>query len=268
MLPLVCCDVDGTLVGEGGEPTAGVWEAARRAVDRGQRLSLCTARLAAGPTRAWAEHLDPEGWHMFHSGGAILRPSDGAVRAHPLPEGAAAQVSSLAADRGWVLELYSVDDYVVDDDHPLAVAHADLLGMPFRRRPLDDLHGAVVRAQLVVPIGETDAALEAASVGCHASAATSPVMPEAAFVSITSSEVSKAHAIAEVAGMLGASLADVMMVGDGHNDREAVAAVGHGVAMGNAEPELLGIARYVVADVAHDGLAEAFDLSGRLERSA
>lgn len=261
MLPLICLDVDGTLVGRSGEPSAEVWAAAERARARGQRLTLCTARLAAGPTRTWAERLDPLGWHVFHTGAARWNPASGEVREVPLADEQVAACHAIGVERGWVVETYAWDDYVVDSDHPLAVAHAGLLAIEHRRRPLADLSSAVVRVQFVVTEDATDAVLAAAPPGTAASAATSPIMPGAVFVSVTASSVSKAAGVAAVAADLGADVADVMMVGDGHNDLSAMAAVGWPVAMGNAEPEVLAAARLVVADVEEHGAAEAIDAS-------
>mgnify|MGYP001391932170 CR=1 FL=1 len=118
--------------------------------------------------------------------------------------------------------------------------------------------------QFVVPRSATAAALASAPPGAAASAATSPAMPGATFVSITAVGVSKAAAVGAVAADLGVSLADVMMVGDGHNDLPAIEAVGWGVAMGNAEPEVLAAARLTVADVDADSAAEAIDRSAEL----
>lgn len=264
MLPLICLDVDGTLVGSAGEPTDELWAAADRARGRGQRLTLCTARLAAGPTRTWAERLDPQGWHVFHTGAARWNPASGEVRATPLPPGALEAATEAAERHGFVLEAYSWDDYVVDSDDPLAVAHAGLLALPHRRRPVTDLADSVVRAQFVVATSDAGAALAAAPAGTVASAATSPIMPGATFVSLTAAGVDKAAGVAAVADDLGVPLSDVMMVGDGHNDLSAVEAVGWGVAMGNAEPELIAAARLVVGDVDAGGAAKAIDASAGL----
>lgn len=264
MVKLICLDVDGTLVGARGVPSPGLWAAADRARGRGQRLTLCTARLAAGPTRAWAEKLDPDGWHIFHTGAALWHPSSGEVDITPLPGDAREAASAVAAANGWVLEAYSWDDYAVDSDRPLARAHADLLGLPFRRRSLDSLDADVVRVQFVVPGEEVDRAVAAAPAGTVGSAATSPAMPGAAFVSITSAGVSKASGVSKVAAHLGVDLADSMMVGDGHNDIPAIRAVGWGVAMGNAEPEVRAAARIVVGHVDADGAADILDRSADL----
>lgn len=267
MLPLICLDVDGTLVGSAGTPTDRTWAAAAAARDRGQRLTLCTARLAAGPTRTWAERLDPDGWHIFHTGAARWRPSTDEVRIVELADDAVDACAAVAAERGWVLEAYSWDDYTVDSDDPLAVGHAGLLDLPFQRRPISALDGPIVRVQFVVPLVQAQEAVDATPAGLVGSAATSPAMPGAAFVSVSAPGVSKAEGIRTVAADLGVDLADVMMVGDGHNDLPAVEAVGWGVAMGNAEPELKAAARLEVADVDADGAAEAIDRSATLPRA-
>jgi hypothetical protein len=262
VLPLVCIDVDGTLVGATGAPSARVWAAAEAAVARGQRLALCTARPALGVTATWAKRLDPGGWHIYQNGAALLGPDR--MVGHELAPAAVAACGALARERGWVLEHYSAADYVVDSDDDLAVRHAELMALPHRRRPVATLSGPAVRVQFVVPLGAAPDVLAQRPEATAASFATSPIMADAAFVSITEAGVTKAGAVVEVAGLLGVPLAEVMMVGDGHNDLEALGAVGHGVAMGNAEPACRAAARHHVAHVDDDGLAEALELSATL----
>ncbi len=264
MLPLVCLDVDGTMVGSLGEPSPGLWAAVDRARHRGQHLTQCTARVAAGPTRQWAERLDPDGWHIFHTGAALWRPTSGEVRASPLAADAVHACIAVGDERGWVVELYTWEDYAVDTDDRLAVEHAALLHLPFVRRPLDSLDGEVVRMQFVVPIGEMRDAIKAAPPGTGASGATSPLMPDAAFVSLILDGVSKASGVASVAGELGVEVDRVMMVGDGDNDLPAMRSVGFGVAMGDADDEVRAEADLIVAGVDQDGAAEAVDRSQHL----
>lgn len=264
MLPLIGIDVDGTLVGSSGEPTDAVWASATAAVERGQHLALCTARLAKGKTWDWACRLDPDGWHVFHAGAAVLHSGTGAVEQFELSADQVGECEEIADRRGWVLEHYTARDYAVDSDHPLAVGHAGLMGLPFERRSPSVLADQIVRVQFVVPIDEASDVLAHHVSGTSGTGATSPAQPDAAFISFVNQDASKGRALGFVADHLGTDLGSTMMVGDGHNDLDAVIAVGHGVAMGNADPVLSNAANHHVAHVDNDGLVEALELSARL----
>jgi Cof subfamily protein (haloacid dehalogenase superfamily) len=260
-LGLVCLDVDGTLVGELGAPTEGVWAAADRARVAGVHLAICTARLGLGSAWEWAVHLDPDGWHMFQTGASIIHTRTGETHSTPLPVGAAKTCEALAAERGWVFELYADRDYIVTSDHDVAVRHAALLGIDYICRQSDSLKGEAVRAQIIASDGDVDEVLTLVPKGCTGSAATSPIIPGYHFVSITADTVSKASGVKALADLLALGLDRVMMVGDGQNDVSALEVVTHSVAMGNAHRDAVAVSKYRVADVEHDGVAEALDLA-------
>jgi Cof subfamily protein (haloacid dehalogenase superfamily) len=263
-LGLVCLDVDGTLVGSKGSPTDVVWAAADRARSAGVHLAICTARLGLGSAWEWAVRLDPNGWQLFQTGASIIHTGTRETRSTPLPEGAVAHCAALAAERGWVFELYADFDYVVDSADPIAAQHADLLGVKPVRRPVTDLQGVPLRAQMIVSDADVDAVAGLIPEGCAASSATSPILPGVHFVSITADSVSKASGVQALAALLGLSLDRIMMVGDGQNDVSALEVVTHSVAMGNAHPDAAAVAKYRVADVENDGVAEALDLARSL----
>lgn len=262
MLPLICIDVDGTLVGSSHVPTEAVWQAAADATARGQHLALSTARGAFGPTLDYARRLDPNGWHIFHNGGALVHAGSGEIRGTAVAAEVVVAAQDIADRNDWVIEFYSADDYTVDSDHELAVDHAALVGVPHQVRTRDSLVSEIVRVQFVVPL-ELVPAVTAEMTGLDAAvvAATSPVMPGVAFVSCTRPGVAKGAAIARIADEMKISVADVMMVGDGDNDVEALASVGHGVAMANAVPAAKAAASYIVPHVDQDGLVDALSLS-------
>ncbi|WP_425147457.1 Cof-type HAD-IIB family hydrolase [Deinococcus sp.] len=267
MLGLTCIDVDGTLVGSSNEVLPAVWDAAELAVAAGMHLCLSTGRPAFGKARAYAERLDPQGWHIFQNGASIVNLESGESLSEPLPQESLLELIEKSRRLGRILEVYTDSEYTVDSDQPLAVEHAALLGVPYVRRDPLSLKGQVVRVQWVVPIEQTGEVLAEAHDGLSLHPAGSPAMPDTMFISVTRAGVGKASAVQSVASRYGLPLADVMMVGDGENDVGVMREVGHPVAMGNAVPAALAAARYTVGSVDEAGLAEALRLALRLERT-
>ncbi len=71
--------------------------------------------------------------------------------------------------------------------------------------------------------------------------------------------VHKGSGLRHLAGVLGIPLAQVMACGDGGNDTAMLSTAGLGVAMGNAEPDVLAVADYVTASNEEDGVAKAIE---------
>lgn len=71
--------------------------------------------------------------------------------------------------------------------------------------------------------------------------------------------ISKARGLAALCEHVGCTLEDVVMVGDADNDLEVLRSVGMPVAMGNAVPEVVRVAKLQVADCDHDGIAEVVE---------
>ena len=76
-----------------------------------------------------------------------------------------------------------------------------------------------------------------------------------AWLDIAPEGISKASALADVAGELGVDQADVLAIGDGRNDIEMLRWAGRGVAMGQAPLEVQEAADDVTETVANDGVA-------------
>jgi Cof subfamily protein (haloacid dehalogenase superfamily) len=265
MLKLICIDVDGTLVGSSGDVLPQIWQKIQQSRELGQHLTICSGRPGFGKTLGWAKQLEPAGWHIFQSGASILCPATGETLSSPLPVGALEQLVLQSEEQGWILEVYSDFDWVVNSKDDRAVRHADLLGVPLEFRDFSSLRGTAVRAQWVVPTTQAEDVLARKLAGLDYHSASSPVMPDTTFISITKAGVSKGSAIATVAFKWQVPLSKVMMVGDAPNDLEAFAVVGHPVAMGNADPLTKSKAKHQVGHVDQLGLLEALELSLRLE---
>ena len=261
MTKLVCIDVDGTLIRSDGSIADRVWPAVERARAAGILLALCSGRPAFGLTPSLAEKLQPGGWHVFQNGASVLHLATGESRSAQLRDDAVAALKEQATRSGAVLELYAETEYVVESRSELASSHAALLGMRFAPRPFDSLDGRIVRAQWIVPHEEAGGFLRAKPDGVTMTGSTSPAMPGISFLNITPEGVDKAPAVRVLADIHGLSLDEVMFVGDGDNDVEALRIVGTPVAMANAAPAARAAARLHVGDVEEGGLAEALALA-------
>jgi len=70
---------------------------------------------------------------------------------------------------------------------------------------------------------------------------------------------SKGKAVMAVARDMAIAPEHIMALGDGENDLEMLQYVGWGVAVANASPKLKQVAKVIVADNDHDGVAEAVE---------
>jgi len=263
MIRLVGIDVDGTLVGRTGQVAPRVWEAAGIARAKGIRLALCSGRPAFGRAVEFARQLDADGWHVFQNGASIVHLPTGQSRSVPLPPEAVKGciAEARAGGNARVLELYSDQDWVAESTAAWALEHAKLLGVKFEPRPFESLEGPVVRAQWLLTIAQAREVMARPHPGLEVAQSTSPLMPETQFVGLTREGVSKASAMRIVAAEYDIDMRDVMYIGDSGNDISALRVVGHPIAMGNADPEVIKVAERTVAHVDDGGVADALQIA-------
>jgi Cof subfamily protein (haloacid dehalogenase superfamily) len=258
---LVGIDVDGTLVGARGFIHPHVWDAARRAHDRGIRLTLCSGRPAFGLALEYARRLDERGWHAFQNGASVLNLEKGTSRSVPLPVAWISKLITQARSSGEVLELYGDTTYVVESTSRWAREHAGLLGVAFEAHPFESLRQPIVRAQWLLSPERAREFCSMPHPGLEVAQSGSPLMPDTQFVGLTREGVTKGTAIRSIAEEYGIPLQNVMYVGDSGNDLSALRIVGHPIAMGNADPAVLEAAKHSVGRVDDGGLAEALELA-------
>lgn len=269
MIRLLCADVDGTLVGANGAVHPEVWPAAERARAAGIRLAICSGRPAFGLAREYAERIAPEGgWHIFQNGASVVHFPSGRTHSACLPQSTVASLIARARATGRVLELYSDLEYAVEVDSSVTRTHAATLGVPFVARRLESFTLPVVRAQWMGDAALLDMVMQEHDPGIDRWPSTSPVMPDERFISLLPAGVNKGTGVRALAEEYGIPLAEVMFVGDGWNDTPALEVVGHAVAMANAEPEALAVARHTVGHVDDGGLAQALDMAVRIREEA
>ena len=282
---LIGIDVDGTLVGTGGFIHPSVWEAAKRACERGIHLALCSGRPAFGLALEYARRLEAGGWHIFQNGASIvnlattgspplgipsLAPAGDSLahrsvaarsRSVPIPVPWVKTVIEQARQNHETLELYSDTTYVVESTSDWAREHADLLGVAFEPRPFESLTQPIVRAQWLLSRTLAKEFTATPHPGLEVAQSTSPLMPDTQFVGLTHEGVTKGSAMRSIAEEYGVALQDVMYVGDAGNDLSALRIVGHPIAMGNADPAVIEAAKHTVEHVDRGGLAQALEMA-------
>ena len=257
---LVALDLDGTVVDthlQVSQRVIGVIAAAR---ERGVATTIVTGRMlrAAQP---FAAMLGITGPIVCYQGAGIYEAATGAVLRHkPLAHAIALQVVAYAKARGVHVQLYADDDFFVEKISRFSEIYAYVSGIepsvvPSLEERFADLDSTKV--VLVADPGEAaeiDVELKAL---LGKSAYVTRSNPE--FIEVLAPDVDKGDALNFVATRLGISLEETVGVGDSWNDIPMLRRAGFGVVMGSAPQAAKEAADAVVADVAHDGVAEAYD---------
>ncbi|VUW95749.1 Putative phosphatase YwpJ [Streptococcus constellatus] len=85
------------------------------------------------------------------------------------------------------------------------------------------------------------------------------IKAEVSGLELTAQGVEKGQGLAHLAKQLNLSMEEIIAVGDADNDESMIRAAGLGVAMGNANENIKGLADIIVADNDHGGCAQAID---------
>jgi len=257
---LVALDLDGTLVGEDLTIRPRVREAIAAAQQRGVCVTIVTGRMFAA-TKPYARELGITGPIVCYQGAAIFDAGTGAtLREVALHSDVTRDVLDWANEHGVHAQCYAGDTLYVEEINRFSKRYTDLarvepvlvpsLREAFAGRPTIK----IVLVDDPVPSGQHLDALRAL-LGERAYLTRSHVD----FVEVIDPHVNKGEALGFVAERYGVALDATLAVGDAWNDVPLLDAAAIGVAMGSGPPELLARADAVVADVAHDGVAEAIE---------
>lgn len=260
---LVVADVDGTLVEKGGDVPAAVRAAVRAYRARGGVFTLATGRPVAG-ARHYVEQLGLDAPVIVFNGAAVYDfGAERVLRSRHLPRALARRALTLA-------RAYPVDPFLYDGSEVLVGALSARVRAYMRKdrlrcRPVGDLAAYLDRTGIEPPkllfFGAVEASLELMERLRAEGWPVNCVQSDTDFVELLPEGVSKGEALAWLAAHLGVPLAEVMAIGDHHNDLELLRRAGLGVAVANAAPEVRARAGLVTRAPYGLGVAEALALA-------
>ena len=258
---LVALDIDGTLFAN--EPSTGLVEetispavvaAVRRAYAAGAHVVMATGRSTFGITHVWDQLGLP-----LNGAKVLTVASNGSVTFRYPPVEVRSTVTFDASD---IVRMLMAEV-------PHAAVAVEEVGVGYRlNRPFPD---GEISGEMVLQTVEELVAKPVTRViirDPHASeeefvelaeklglSGTNYFIGWTAWLDIAPEGISKASALADVAGELGVDQADVLAIGDGRNDIEMLRWAGRGVAMGQSPLEVQEAADDVTETVANDGVA-------------
>jgi hypothetical protein len=262
---LIATDVDGTLLDADETVTSRTRDAVGAATHGGATFVLATGR----PPRWIAPVVDALGFAPMAvcANGAVLYDPDRdrIVSVRTLSADVLAQLAEIATRTipGVGLAVERVGRSAHDAATPQFVSspgyeHA-WLNPDNTEVSLEDLLSAPAVKLLIRKAGARSAEMAAAlaqHVGIEGDITYST---NNGLVEIVPLGISKASGIREVAQPLGIAADDVVAFGDMPNDVPMLAWAGHGVAMGNAHPEVLAVADEITAPNTDDGVARVLE---------
>jgi Cof subfamily protein (haloacid dehalogenase superfamily) len=257
---LVAFDVDGTLVGRDLAISPGVRAAVARMRERGTVGCLVTGRMYRA-TLPFARELYFDTPLICYQGAAIIDPTTDEVLDHAaLDNEVVRELISVAERDRMHLQLYRNDEYYCESrnrfsDLYAALAITEPVIVPSLREAF--AYSPATKAVIVADAPDAERYAEMLERLFEKKAYVTRSLPE--FVEVLNPAVDKGAALRFVAARLGVAMEDTMAIGDSWNDAPLLRAAGFAVAMGSAPPELRAEADATVADVAHDGVAEAID---------
>lgn len=262
---LIASDVDGTLLDAAESISARTRAAVHAAVAAGTRFILATGR----PPRWIPPVVDALGFApmaVCANGAVIYDPeTDRVVSARTLPANTLRELAEIAArvipDAGLAVE--RIGSSAHDAATPQFVStpgyeHA-WLNPDNTEVSVQDLLSAPAIKLLIRQPGAASADMAAALAPHIGMTADVTYSTANGLIEIMPVGISKATGVAEVVRPLGIADGDVLAFGDMPNDVPMLLAAGHGVAMGNAHPDVQAAADEVTTPNTDDGLARVLE---------
>ena len=255
----VISDVDGTLVTGDKVLSARTITAAAELRSNGTIFSVISSR----PPRGLRNLITPLGIDAPIAGfnGGVLATADLAIiSAHLLSPGVARRVVDMLDTRGVEVWVFSGQDWLLR--HPDApYVGLEERTVAFGPTIVHDFGPALDAAAKIVGVSRDFESLATCDRDLRAALGeqASVVRSQPYYLDVTHPLANKGDALSHLAELLRVPLAEVAVIGDGHNDIAMFERSGLSIAMGNASPEVQQAADLITASDSEDGFAHAIE---------
>ena len=259
-IKMIAIDLDDTLIRDDTTVSDYTKDTIRRAQQKGIHIMIATGRMYATAS-PYGRMLGLGDIPMMLFGGGLIQTleSKKILYSHPIPQEDAAQLLSLAKEKGWMMQSY-IDDVLrvaeynhwVADYERITHSHAVVCG--------DDFYTPCGAPDKLLSCDEHEVLLQRAKEIEEAMPGRFDIMcSKPTVLEITPKGISKGVCLKRLCDIYGISLQNVMSFGNGMNDLSMLKAAGFGVAVANAVPEVREQVPYVTASNNEDGVARAIE---------
>lgn len=257
---LVAFDLDGTLVGSDSVLSSRVKNAIAQMQEAGVAGCVVTGRMyrAALP---FVRELAFDTPVICYQGAAVIDPqADEVLFDAPLRNELVRELIQLTKSDGVYLQLYRNDLYYSEERNRFSDIYAGLAQIePIVVPSLAEAFAESDSTKAVIIADPPQAEKYAVRLQNYFGNRAYITRSYPQFVEMTDPRVNKGDALRFVADRLEVPCDEIAAIGDAWNDEPLLNAAGFAIAMGSAPQELRNVADAVVADVAHDGVAEAIE---------
>lgn len=265
-IKLICVDLDGTLLGSDHLPTCENVKALRVAEKAG--IAVCVATGRTPPVcLPIAGDISPNAYLIALNGAVTCSPGEPFKINSPIPDNTIFELMDTLSEFKYFHIVLS-DGSIVSEDRTAEKRHLKRYMEAYSTFPefeyiaVGDLKAYILSKKgnrKIVGFATKDTRENAAAARKLLSLRDDVTVCSSWVdnVEINGKGVSKGSAMLELCRKLSVSPENCMAVGDSLNDASMLKAAGFSVAMENAEPELIGYAKFVTASNDCDGVAKA-----------
>ena len=258
-ISLVISDVDGTLINSDKMLTARTLAAVAKLQEANILFTITSARPPFG-LRAIVDTLKLQQPFGSFNGGAILNPNFEIIDRTPLPPETISEIITTIESYGLDIWLNSDLHWYLKNPEGVHVAHHQE-SLQFEPTVITDYGDIKDEICKIVGVGADFAAVAECETAMQQQFGNrlSATRSQSYYLDVTHPDANKGMVVKKLSQLLAIPQAEIVTIGDNHNDISMFEQSGNSIAMGNASPEVQQLATFVTSSNDNEGFAKAIE---------